>query len=177
MSTVRLALQQRQEGLDPSPRGIAAHKDTAACKDSPGTSASRANEELGSAVPNQPSIWATARRAKNEPEAAQVVLGGSSAPQGKESAPEASAPLGFPCHNLHESVGRSGEALAEDLWRISLGGRVHEEASRKEPDTEYRESPFQGLPQQTYKTPHYKEVLERRAKKPVQKKGTFKPNR
>ncbi|XP_015284287.1 PREDICTED: DNA-directed RNA polymerase II subunit GRINL1A-like, partial [Gekko japonicus] len=176
LSTVRLAFQKRQEGLDPSQCGNAAGEDNPAGEDAPRTPAACASEALGVAVQNQPSIWATKTRAQNEPEPAQQVRRDSDPPPGKESVSEASAPSGFLRHNPHMSAGRSSEALAEALERISVGGRELEESSGKEPDAESRENPFQGLPQQTPTTPHYIEVLERRAKNPVRKKSAFKPN-
>ncbi|KAL8197015.1 UNVERIFIED_CONTAM: hypothetical protein K2H54_006797 [Gekko kuhli] len=177
LSRVRLTFQKRQEGLDSSQRGNAARKDNPAGEALPQTPASRAIEELGAAVQNQPSVWATKMRAENEPEPAQQARGDSNTPPGKEGVSEALVPSGFPHHNPHTSAGQSSEALAEALGRISVGGReCKEEASGKGLDAESRENHFRGLPQQTPKTPHYIEVLERRAKNPMRKKSAFKPN-
>ncbi|XP_015264649.1 PREDICTED: LOW QUALITY PROTEIN: myocardial zonula adherens protein-like [Gekko japonicus] len=106
LSTVRLAFQKRQEGLDSSQHGNAASEDNPAGEDAPRTPAACASEALGVAVQNQPSIWATKTRAQNEPEPAQQVRRDSDPPPGKESVSEASAPSGFLRHNPHMSAGR-----------------------------------------------------------------------
>ncbi|XP_077174225.1 protein GRINL1A [Paroedura picta] len=169
LSTVRLAFQKRQDELNSSQCGIAASKDISAGEDLPRIPALHANEELGLAVQNQPGIWTAKTRAGNEPEPAQQVRGDSDRHQEKESVSKTSAPLA----SSQESAGRSREALAEALERISIGGKEHRDTSEKELDAEFRANPFQGLPQQTPKTPLNIEVLERRPKK----KSAFRPNR
>nr|XP_056721999.1 myocardial zonula adherens protein [Euleptes europaea] len=173
LSEVKHEFQRRQEELDSSQYGTAASQDNLACGDSPLIPASHGNAGAGPAVQNQPSVWAT----KTEPEAAEQAQGDPETCQGEDHVSQVSAASRFPHHDPNRSVGRSSEALAEALESISIAGREQEGASGKGLDTESRENPFQGLSHQTPKMPHYMEVLEMRAKNPVGKKSTFRPNR
>ncbi|XP_054858441.1 protein GRINL1A isoform X2 [Eublepharis macularius] len=187
LSAVRLQFQKKPEELEASQCGTAASEDILVGDDPPlipDTAASHANKELGSAVQNKPSVGATKTRAKNKPEPAKQSHRDSYPLQEQNNVSEVLPTSRLPHHvlgfadNAAGPTDRSTKALVEALERLSIAEQEHkEESTGKGLNAECRENPFQSLQHQTPKSAHYIEVLEWRAKNPVEKKSMFKTNR
>ncbi|KAJ7311319.1 hypothetical protein JRQ81_006935 [Phrynocephalus forsythii] len=70
----------------------------------------------------------------------------------------------------------SDDQLSEAFERISIGGREQEGEAEKGETVKIKTNPFQSVPVSAPRTPHYIEVLERRAKNPVATRNKFKTN-